>query len=47
LLRHKYEVFKCFHEFQILVERFFNHTILTMQTDWGASMRNSTHSSVK
>jgi hypothetical protein len=35
LLKFKSEVFEKFHEFQNLVERLFDHKILTMQTDWG------------
>lgn len=35
LLRHKYEVFQRFHDFQNLVERMFNRKIVAMQTDWG------------
>jgi hypothetical protein len=35
LLRHKYEVFKYFQEFQRLVERMFNRKIIAMQTDFG------------
>jgi hypothetical protein len=31
-LKHKSEVFECFHEFQNLVERLFDRNILTMQT---------------
>lgn len=31
LLRNKY----CFHDFQSLVERQFDHKICVMQTDWG------------
>jgi transposase InsO family protein len=34
-LRHKSEVFSCFHDFQHLVERQFNRKILAVQTDWG------------
>ena len=32
-LRHKSEVFQCFHDFQHLAERQFSHKILAMQTD--------------
>jgi len=35
LLRHKSDVFKCFQEFQQLVERQFNKKIKSIQTDWG------------
>jgi histone deacetylase 1/2 len=35
LIRHKSEVFKCFHTFQSLVERQFGRKILAVQTDWG------------
>jgi histone deacetylase 1/2 len=34
LLRHKSEVFQCFHDFQQLVERQFDRKILAVQTDW-------------
>ena len=35
LLKHKSKVFKCFHEFQNMVERLFDKKILVVQTDWG------------
>jgi len=35
LLRQKSDVFKCFTEFQHLVERQFNKKIKSIQTDWG------------
>jgi histone deacetylase 1/2 len=35
LLKHKSEVFKCFHDFQSMVERLFNKKIIAVQTDWG------------
>jgi hypothetical protein len=35
LLRHRSEVFHSFKEFQCLVERMFNHKIISMQIDWG------------
>jgi transposase InsO family protein len=35
LLRQKSDVFKCFQEFQQLVERQFNKKIRSIQTDWG------------
>ena len=35
LLRHKYEVFQKFNNFQSMVERQFNKKILAIQTDWG------------
>jgi histone deacetylase 1/2 len=35
LIRHKSEVFKCFHTFQTLVERQFGQKILAVQSDWG------------
>jgi len=35
MLRHKSEVFQCFHDFQSLVERQFERKILAVQTDWG------------
>jgi histone deacetylase 1/2 len=35
LLRHKYEVFKVFQDFQQLVERKFSRKILCIQSDWG------------
>jgi hypothetical protein len=34
-LKHKSEVFECFHNFQNLVESLFDRKILAMQTDWG------------
>lgn len=40
LLRQKSDVFAVFHEFQKLVERKFNRKILSVQIDWGESMRN-------
>jgi hypothetical protein len=33
LLHHKSEVFKYFHEFQALVNRMFNHKIISVQSD--------------
>jgi histone deacetylase 1/2 len=35
MLRHKSEVFQCFHNFQSLAERQFGRKILAVQTDWG------------
>jgi hypothetical protein len=35
LLKHKSEVFQCFHDFQNLVERQFDRKILALQSDWG------------
>jgi hypothetical protein len=35
LIKHKFEVFQCFHDFHNLVERLFDRKILAMQTDWG------------
>jgi histone deacetylase 1/2 len=35
LLKHKSEVFRCFHEFQAMVERLFNRKIISVQFDWG------------
>jgi len=35
LIRHKSEVFQCFHTFQNLVERQFGRKILAVQSDWG------------
>jgi hypothetical protein len=35
LLRHKSKVYQYFLEFQALVERMFNHKIITIQSDWG------------
>ena len=35
LLKHKYEVFQVFCDFQKLVERQFDRKIIAMQTDWG------------
>jgi hypothetical protein len=32
-LRHKSEVFQCFHDFQNLVERLFDRKIVSMQTN--------------
>ena len=40
LLRHKSEVFQCFHNFQKLVERQFSRKILAVQTDWGGEYRS-------
>jgi hypothetical protein len=34
-LKHKSEIFEKFHEFQVHVERLFNHKVLSIQTDWG------------
>jgi histone deacetylase 1/2 len=34
MLRHKSEVFSCFKDFQIMVERQFNHKLLAVQSDW-------------
>jgi hypothetical protein len=34
-LKHKSDVFECFHDFHNLVERLVNHKILAMQMDWG------------
>jgi histone deacetylase 1/2 len=39
-LRHKCKVFQCFHDFQHLIERQFNHKILAMQTDWGGEYQS-------
>jgi histone deacetylase 1/2 len=39
-LRHKSEVFQCFHDFQHLVERQFDRKILAMQTDWGGEYQS-------
>jgi hypothetical protein len=35
ILKHKSKAFECFHEFQNLVERLFDHKILARQTYWG------------
>jgi hypothetical protein len=35
LLKHKYEVFEKFQDFQNLVERSFDRKIIAVQTDWG------------
>jgi hypothetical protein len=35
LLKHEYEVFTKFHQFQQHVERLLNQKILAVQTDWG------------
>jgi histone deacetylase 1/2 len=40
LIKHKSEVFSCFREFQILVERQLNCKILAMQTDWGGEYQS-------
>jgi histone deacetylase 1/2 len=40
LLRHKFEVFQRFHDFQSLVERMFDRKIIAMQTDWGVNIRS-------
>jgi len=40
LLKKKSDVFQVFHDFQNFVERKFNKKIISMQTDWGVSMRN-------
>jgi hypothetical protein len=37
-IRHKSEVFACFHKFQSLVERQFGRKILAVQSDWGANI---------
>jgi hypothetical protein len=37
LIRQKSEVFRCFQDFQNLVERQFNCKIRSVQTDWGES----------
>jgi hypothetical protein len=42
-IHHKSEVFKCFQEFQQLVERQFDCKILAMQTDWGVNISPSTN----
>lgn len=42
-LKHKSEVFSCFHDFQQLVERQFNRKILTIQTDWGENIKLCIH----
>jgi hypothetical protein len=34
LIKKKYEVFQCFHEFQNLVEMLFDRKIKFVQTDW-------------
>jgi histone deacetylase 1/2 len=39
LLKHKYEVFEKFREFQTLAERLLVRKILTMQTDWGGEYK--------
>jgi hypothetical protein len=39
-LRHKYEVFQCFTDFQNLVERQFNRKIRAVQTDWGGEYQS-------
>jgi hypothetical protein len=41
LLKFKSDVFEKFHEFQTLVERLFDQKIITMQTDWVESIKNS------
>jgi histone deacetylase 1/2 len=41
LLKNKSEVFQKFHDFQHHVERLFDKKIISMQTDWGVSIRNS------
>ena len=46
LLKHKSEVFSIFQEFHKLVERYFNGKILTVQSDWEGSTKNSTLSFV-
>jgi histone deacetylase 1/2 len=38
LIRHKSQVFECFHKFQSLAERRFNRKILAVQTDWVVSI---------
>jgi histone deacetylase 1/2 len=40
LLRHKSEVFRCFHDFQNMVERRFNRKIRAVQTDWGGEYQS-------
>jgi hypothetical protein len=35
LLKHKYEVFQKFQDFQVHVEQLFNRKVLAMQIDWG------------
>ena len=40
LLRHKSEVFRCFHDFQNMVERQFNRQIRAVQTDWGGEYQS-------
>ena len=46
LLKYKSEVFSIFQEFHKLVERYFNGKILTVQSDWEGSTKNSTLSFV-
>ncbi|EEE57553.1 hypothetical protein OsJ_07890 [Oryza sativa Japonica Group] len=41
LLKHKSDVFQCFHNFQNPVERLFDRKILAMQTDWVVNITNS------
>lgn len=40
LLRFKSEVFQCFHDFQSMVERQFDHKILAVQSDWGGEYQS-------
>jgi histone deacetylase 1/2 len=42
LIKKKSEVFQIFHDFQKLVERKFNRKIISVQSDWVASMKRST-----
>jgi histone deacetylase 1/2 len=40
LIRHKSQVFECFHKFQSLAEHRFNRKILAVQTDWGGEYQS-------
>lgn len=40
LIHHKSEVFRCFQDFQSLVERQFNCKIRSVQSDWGGEYQS-------
>jgi hypothetical protein len=44
LLKHKYDIFDVFTQFQTHVERLLGHKILHVQSDWGANIAISTPS---
>jgi histone deacetylase 1/2 len=44
LLKHKFDVYDVFLQFQKHVERLLSRKVIHVQTDWGGAMRNFTRS---